>query len=34
MFKTISSTMGTRRNIKKEVEHLVLLGVLEISNDS
>ena len=34
MFETISSTKGTRGNIQNEVEHLVLLGVLEISNYS
>ena len=32
MFKTISSTEGTRRNVKKCFEPLVLLGVLEREN--
>ena len=34
MFDTISSTKGTRINVKKEVDFLVLLGVLKISNES
>ena len=32
MFKTISSTEGTRRNVKKCFERLVLIGVLEREN--
>ena len=34
MFNTISSTKGKRRLKKKEVERSVILGVLEISNDT
>ena len=34
MIETISSTKGTRENIQKEAGYLVLLGVLEVVNDS
>ena len=34
MIATISSTKGTRENIQKEAGSLVLLGVLEVVNDS
>ena len=34
MLKTIFSTKVTQINVKKEVEHLFLLGVFERSNDS
>ena len=33
MFKTICSTKGTQKIVKKEVERLVLLGVFEGAND-
>ena len=34
MFEKIYSTEVTQRNVKKEVKHLFLLGVVEIANDS
>ena len=34
MLETIPSTKGTWGNVQKEVERLVLLGVLEVANDS
>ena len=34
MLATISSTKVTQVNVQKKVEHLVLLGVLEVANDS
>ena len=33
MFKTISSTKGTRRNVKKGFDCLVLLGVIGRENE-
>ena len=33
MFSTISSTEGTWRNVKKKVERLVILWVIERAND-
>ena len=33
MLKTISRIEGTKRFFKKEVEHLVLLGLLESTNN-
>ena len=34
MLSTITSTQGTQGNSKKEVDRLVLLGVLKVENDS
>ena len=33
MFKTIFSTKGTQKKFQKEVEHIFILGALEISNN-
>ena len=34
MTATISSTKGTRENIQKEAGSLVLIGLIEVVNDS